>query len=135
MEKHEYLIIEDNNLDTESENQYELWKKRICIIIPIIIITLFFIGKIIIDWLPDYLAKQYANEKRNIKTGCLYQINTGIRNNIAFKIEDATFYTYDIQIPNTLNKNFPPFKPNECLIVQYIEVNLKIYKKNYIYNL
>ncbi|QMT31479.1 hypothetical protein [Alysiella filiformis] len=134
MEKYEYIFINDKNIDTELENPYELWKKRICIAITTILITMVFFGMIIVNWLPDYLAEQYAKEKLNIKTGCLYQINTGIRNNVAFKIEDATLYTYYIQIPNTKNKELPHLEPNKCFTVQYIEVDLIIYKKNYVYN-
>lgn len=140
-EENQYLIIDDENLDTEKENWREVWKERFYLAMVIILGLLFIEISIITDWLPNYLAKKYAQEKSHIKTGCLYQSTTKIKNYTVYLVGDAFFHEYasNVMIPNTpfyeQRKILPVLEQNKCYPVEYIEVDLKIYKKNFIYRL
>ncbi len=135
-----YFIIDDENLDTESENPCEIWKERLCNAMATILGILLISYRVMTDWLPSYLATQYAKEKSHIKIGCLFQATTGTRHYTVFKIEDANSqFPHEIKIPNTpyydQNKRIPNYEEGKCYQVKYIEVDLKIYKKNFLYDL
>lgn len=139
-EKNQYLIINDENLDTE-QNWRENLKERVCLAIVIIVGVIFIVGSTIRDSLPNYLAKKYAQEKSHLKTGCLYSKTTKVKNYTLYSIGDSFFYesASAVIIPNTpfyeQRKTLPAFEPNKCYHIQYIEVDLKIYKRNFIYRL
>lgn len=140
-EENQYLIINDEHLDTEKEDWHENWKERFYLAIAIILGVLFIGSRTLQDWLPNYLAKKYIQEKSHIKTGCLYSATTKIKNYTVYSIGDSFFYeaASNVIIPNTpfyeQRKTLPDFEQNKCYHIQYIEVDLKIYKKNFIYRL
>lgn len=124
----------------EKENQFYIIFLFFGILVCIVLL-------LAINILPKYLAENYT-ENYEIKTGCIYiQSSKKSRYSSVFLADNHLGSTIDkLTIKNSpfyknsyeKNKNILSKKlllsNGECYLIKYIEVDLKFYKKSFIYD-